>query len=95
MKLQKIFHNIKEKNDLNSNNELTQSSIWRFAKKLRNMIASLRKSKGGRHFQQKIESRKKSTYDSKLSYTSRKRKAEEDLVIENEKFQKLEKEMEL
>ena len=64
MKLQKIFCNSKEKNDFNSNNEeLTQSSIWRFAKKLRNMIAILRKSKGGRHFQQKIDSFIKSTYN--------------------------------
>ena len=91
-----IFYTIKERNDLYSNyEELTQSSIWRFAKKLKNMIASLRKSKGGRQLQHKIDSFKKSTYDLQLSYTSRKRKAEEELVFEKEKFSKLEKEMQL
>ena len=94
--LQKIFEKIKEKNDLESNfEELTQSATWRFAKKIKNMISSLKKSKGGRQLQQKIDNFKGSTYDLKLSYTCRKRKAQEELVFEKEKCQKLERELEI
>ena len=59
------------------------------------MVASLRKSEGGRQLQQKIHPFKKSTYGLKLSCTSCKRKAEEELVFEKENFSKLEKEMQL
>ena len=59
------------------------------------MICSLKKSKGGRQLQQRIDSFKKSTYDLKLSYISRKRKAQDELAFEKEKCQKLEKELAL
>ena len=59
-----------------------------------NMIGSLKKSKGGRQLQQKIDNFKESTYDLKLSYSSRKRKAQEALVFEKGKCQKLERELE-
>ena len=59
------------------------------------MICSLKKSNGGRELQQRIDSFKKSTYDLKLSYISRKRKAQDELAFEKEKCQKLEKELAL
>lgn len=69
--------------------------MWRFAKKIRNMISSLKKSKGGRQLQQKIDNFKVTTNDLKISYKSRKRKVQEEIALEKGKCQNLEREIEI
>ncbi len=93
--LAKIINLLKERYDIRANFlELTTATIKRFTEKLNTLIATVRKTKGGRQMKQLMEQYKSTNYNFKITSNSRKRKAEDDLRDEIQKRKRLEDELE-